>query len=240
MANRQKILIVDNDVSIAEMISQTLKKEYYDTTIVTDGQKALAAFTTRAPDLVILELVLPILDGYQICREIRRNSRVPIIMLSEKAEVFDRVLGLELGADDYIGKPFDMKELVARVRAVLRRTEPGYVRGDPEARLQSQKIIKFPDLIINLSNYAVFFNGQNVEMPPKEMELLYFLASSPDQVFTREQLLNNIWGYDYAGDTRTVDVHVKRLREKLSGSPYWFIGTVWSVGYKFQLRGNKK
>ena len=239
MANRQKILIVDNDVSIAEMISQALTKEYYDTAIETDGQKALAAFAARTPDLVILELVLPVLDGYQICREIRRNSRVPIIMLSKKAEVFDRVLGLELGADDYIGKPFDIKDLVARVRAVLRRTEPAYVRSDSDTRMPSRKIIKFPDLIINLSNYAFLFNGQSVEMPPKEMELLFFLASSPDQVFTREQLLNNIWGYDYAGDTRTVDVHIKRLREKLGGSPYWSIGTVWSVGYKFQLRGTK-
>ena len=237
MANRQKILIVDNDVSIAEMISQALTKEYYDTAIETDGQKALAAFAARTPDLVILELVLPVLDGYQICREIRRNSRVPIIKNNKKAEVFDRVLGLELGADDYIGKPFDIKELVARVRAVLRRTEPAYVRSDSDTRMPSRKIIKFPDLIINLSNYAVLFNGQSVEMPPKEMELLFFLASSPDQVFTREQLLNNIWGYDYAGDTRTVDAHIKRLREKLSGSPYWSIGTVWSVGYKFQLYG---
>ena len=232
MANKQKILIVDDDENIANLISLYLTKECYETRIEHDGQSALDAFKEYAPNLILLDIMFPGLDGYEVCREIRRESKVPIIMLSAKTEVFDKVLGLELGADDYIIKPFDSKELVARVKAVLRRyTEaPAPVEKKPD-----EKRVEYKDLIINLSNYEVIYKGKPVEMTPREIELLYFLASSPNQVFTREQLLDHIWGYEYAGDTRTVDVHIKRIREKIADTDQWSIGTVWSVGYRFEV-----
>ena len=233
MAVKQKILIVDDVNNIAELISLYLTKECYDTKIVNDGEQALIAFEHYKPNMLLLDLMLPGIDGYQVCREIRAKSDVPIIMLSAKGEVFDKVLGLELGADDYILKPFDSKELVARVKAVLRRFQP----AKPEAYASVDiKCVEYPGLIVNLSNYSVTYDGQQIDMPPKELELLYFLASSPNQVFTREQLLDNIWGYEYVGDTRTVDVHVKRLREKIKDKPTWRIATVWGIGYKFEVK----
>ena len=233
MAVKQKILIVDDDNNIAELISLYLTKECYDTKIVNDGEQALIAFEHYKPNMLLLDLMLPGIDGYQVCREIRAKSDVPIIMLSAKGEVFDKVLGLGLGADDYILKPFDSKELVARVKAVLRRFQP----AKPEAYASVDiKCVEYPGLIVNLSNYSVTYDGQQIDMPPKELELLYFLASSPNQVFTREQLLDNIWGYEYVGDTRTVDVHVKRLREKIKDKPTWRIATVWGIGYKFEVK----
>ena len=233
MAVKQKILIVDDDNNIAELISLYLTKECYDTKIVNDGEQALIAFEHYKPNMLLLDLMLPGIDGYQVCREIRAKSDVPIIMLSAKGEVFDKVLGLELGADDYILKPFDSKELVARVKAVLRRFQP----AKPEAYASVNiKCVEYPGLIVNLSNYSVTYDGQQIDMPPEELELLYFLASSPNQVFTREQLLDNIWGYEYVGDTRTVDVHVKRLREKIKDKPTWRIATVWGIGYKFEVK----
>lgn len=233
MAVKQKILIVDDDNNIAELISLYLTKECYDTKIVNDGEQALIAFEHYKPNMLLLDLMLPGIDGYQVCREIRAKSDVPIIMLSAKGEVFDKVLGLELGADDYILKPFDSKELVARVKAVLRRFQP----AKPEAYASVDiKCVEYPGLIVNLSNYSVTYDGQQIDMPPRELELLYFLASSPNQVFTREQLLDNIWGYEYVGDTRTVDVHVKRLREKIKDKPTWRIATVWGIGYKFEVK----
>ena len=239
MANRQKIMIVDNDERHAESISRTLSKEFYETMIVKDGQEAVREFSIYAPDLILSELILPGVDGYQLCRQIRAVSRVPIIILSSKEEVFDRVLALELGADDYITKPIDPKELTARIRAVMRRMDPGFMsypsQFDSPAS-SSRKIVRYDDLVIDLSNYSVVCRDRNLDMPPKEIELLYFLAASPNRVFTREQLLSHIWGYDYAGDTRTVDVHIKRLREKLQDNCQWSIDTVWGVGYKFTLK----
>ena len=232
MAGKQKILIVDDDNNIAELISLYLTKECYDTQIVNDGEEALKAFEVYNPNLILLDLMLPGIDGYQVCREIRTKSNTPIIMLSAKGEIFDKVLGLELGADDYIMKPFDSKELVARVKAVLRRFQP--VKA--EALSTDQKCVEYPELTINLTNYSVTYEGRQIDMPPKELELLYFLASSPNQVFTREQLLDNIWGYEYIGDTRTVDVHVKRLREKIKDHPTWKLSTVWGIGYKFETK----
>ena len=233
MIGKQKFLIVDDDENIAELISLYLTKECFDTKIVYNGEDALTAFDTYQPNLILLDLMLPGIDGYQVCREIRARSPVPIIMLSAKGEVFDKVLGLELGADDYIMKPFDSKEMVARVRAVLRRYNP----VKPEtAEKDRTKRVQYDGLEINLTNYAVLCDGKNVEMPPKELELLYCLASSPNQVFTREQLLDRIWGYEYVGDTRTVDVHIKRLREKLKDHPSWSLSTVWGIGYKFETK----
>ena len=228
---KQKILIVDDDNNIAELISLYLLKECFDTKIVNDGEAALTEYEAWQPNLILLDLMLPGIDGYQVCREIRTKSTVPIIILSAKGEVFDKVLGLELGADDFIIKPFDSKELVARVKAVLRRYQPVRTEQAPDI-----KCVEYPDLIINQTNYSVLYQGQNIDMPPKELELLYFLASSPNQVFTREQLLDHIWGYEYIGDTRTVDVHVKRLREKLKGNDHWNIATVWGIGYKFETK----
>ncbi|MCI2050133.1 MAG: response regulator transcription factor [Lachnospiraceae bacterium] len=230
---KQKILVVDDDANIAELISLYLTKECFDTKIVGDGESALEAIGSYKPDLVLLDLMLPGIDGYQVCREVRTKSQLPIIMLSAKGEVFDKVLGLELGADDYIEKPFDSKELVARVKAVLRRARPGAAAADT-AR---EKIVEYPDLTINLTNYSVLYMGHPVDMPPKELELLYFLASSPNHVFTREQLLDQIWGYEYIGDTRTVDVHIKRIREKISDHRNWRISTIWGIGYKFEVIG---
>lgn len=229
MAEKQRILIVDDDANIAELISLYLMKECYETMIVGDGEEALKVFPEFKPNLVLLDLMLPGIDGYQVCRELRASSQVPVIMLSAKGEIFDKVLGLELGADDYIVKPFDAKELVARVKAVLRRYEAGSAKGEEE----DGQVLRYPDLEINLSNYTVMYHGKSVDFPPKEFELLHFLASNPKRVFTREQLLDRIWGYEYAGDTRTVDVHVKRIREKLNQDDEWGIRTVWSVGYKF-------
>lgn len=231
MVAKQKILIVDDDNNIAELISLYLTKECFETKIVNDGELALKEFQTFRPNLILLDLMLPGIDGYQVCREIRHTSDVPIIMLSAKGETFDKVLGLELGADDYIIKPFDSKELVARVRAVLRRFQPKQA-----AVVSDEKCATYPDLIVNLINYSVTYMGKQVDMPPKELELLYFLASSPNQVFTREQLLDHIWGYEYIGDTRTVDVHIKRLREKIKDHPNWSISTVWGIGYKFEVK----
>lgn len=233
MATKTKILIVDDDNNIAELISLYLIKECYDTKIVNDGEEAIAAFDSYAPNMILLDLMLPGIDGYQVCREIRTKSNVPIIMLSAKGEIFDKVLGLELGADDYVIKPFDSKELVARVKAVLRRYQPIKTISAPSL---VTKCVEYTDLTINLSNYSVVYKGTQVDMPPKELELLYFLAASPNQVFTREQLLDHIWGYEYIGDTRTVDVHVKRLREKIKDHEKWQISTVWGIGYKFEVK----
>ena len=232
MSPKQKILIVDDDMNIAELISLYLTKECFDTLMVHDGLKALEAFEQYKPNLVLLDLMLPGMDGYQICREIRTKSSVPIIILSAKGEVFDKVLGLELGADDYLMKPFDTKELVARVKAVLRR----FQTTKSDSISQDAQLVEFPDLSINLSNYSVVYESKKIEMPPKELELLFFLASSPNHVFTREQLLDHIWGYEYAGDTRTVDVHVKRLREKIKDHTSWSIAIVWGIGYKFEVK----
>lgn len=236
MAEKQRILIVDDDSNIAELISLYLMKECFETRIVGDGEEALNVFPIFNPHLVLLDLMLPGIDGYQVCRELRASSQVPIIMLSAKGEIFDKVLGLELGADDYMIKPFDSKELVARAKAVLRRYQT--VPQIPSAQIGDQRgeFVEYPDLIVNLTNYSVIYNGHSVEMPPKELELLYCLASSPNQVFTREQLLDHIWGYEYIGDTRTVDVHIKRLREKIKDHEKWALTTVWGIGYKFEVK----
>lgn len=232
MVTKQKILIVDDDNNIAELISLYLTKECFDTMIVNDGEEALQAFDSFSPNLILLDLMLPGMDGYQVCREIRHKSNVPIIMLSAKGEIFDKVLGLELGADDYIIKPFDSKELVARVKAVLRRFQIEPTKPNSE----TGKFVEYTDLVINLTNYSVLYCGSPIDMPPKELELLYFLAASPNQVFTREQLLDHIWGYEYIGDTRTVDVHIKRLREKIKDHTAWALSTVWGIGYKFEVK----
>ncbi len=229
---KQKVLIVDDDTNISELISLYLMKECFDTMCVEDGTEALEAVKSFQPDIVLLDLMLPGMDGYQVCREIRKDSTLPIIMLSAKGEVFDKVLGLEMGADDYMIKPFDSKELVARVKAVLRRTSMVPVKDDSK----NSGIITYPDLEINIVNYTVTYMKKQLEMPPKEIELLHFLAASPNQVFTREQILDHIWGYEYIGDTRTVDVHVKRIREKMGDHSKWSLATVWSVGYKFETK----
>ncbi|MCI8633447.1 MAG: response regulator transcription factor [Lachnospiraceae bacterium] len=229
MNGKQRILIADDESNIAELISLYLTKEGYETQKAGDGKEAFRMVQSFNPDLIILDIMMPEMDGYEFCREVRKNSTVPIIMLTAKGETFDKVLGLELGADDYMVKPFDTKELVARVKAVLRRLEN---------KESNAKKLSFENLTINLSNYSVSYCGENVEMPPKELELLFYLASHPNQVFTREQLLNQIWGYEYYGDTRTVDVHIKRIREKLGSEEEhtkWSIKTVWGVGYKFEV-----
>ena len=236
MAEKQRILIVDDDYNIAELISLYLTKECFETKIVGDGEEALRVFPEFQPNLILLDLMLPGIDGYQFCRELRSTSQVPIIMLSAKGEIFDKVLGLELGADDYMIKPFDSKELVARVKAVLRRYQLPVQMPASSVTEQHGNFVEYPDLIVNLTNYSVIYNGHSIELPPKELELLYFLASSPNQVFTREQLLDHIWGYEYIGDTRTVDVHIKRLREKIKGNDKWALTTVWGIGYKFEVK----
>ena len=232
MVNKQKILIVDDDNNIAELISLYLTKECFETMIVNDGESALSIINSFQPNLILLDLMLPGMDGYQVCREVRSKYATPIIMLSAKGEVFDKVLGLELGADDYMEKPFDTKELVARVKAVLRRYKTVPVVTDTSV----VEKVEYPDLVINRTNYSVMYMGQTVDMPPKELELLYFLASSPNHVYTREQLLDQIWGYEYIGDTRTVDVHIKRLREKIKDHEAWKIATIWGIGYKFEAK----
>lgn len=228
MKKNPKIMIVDDDANICELVRLYLEKENYETVVCLNGEKALSEFKQNPPDLAILDIMMPKVDGITVCREIRKTSDMPVIMLTAKGETFDKVLGLELGADDYIVKPFEGKELVARVKAVLRR----YLKdGDDE------KIINLPNLTINLSNYELIVAGKSLETPPKELELLYFLASHPNRVFTREQLLEDVWGFDYYGDSRTVDVHVKRLREKLEGyEDEWQLKTVWGVGYKFEVK----
>ena len=230
---KRKILIVDDDANIAELIALYLTKECFQCEIAEDGETALEKHQSFQPDLILLDIMLPGIDGYDVLREIRKQYTTPVIMLSAKGETFDKVLGLELGADDYIIKPFDSKELVARVKAVLRRFQPS--RTIPVSATAGE-CVEYPDLIINQTNYSVIYQGRTVDMPPKELELLYFLASSPNQVFTREQLLDHIWGYEYIGDTRTVDVHIKRLREKIKDHASWAITTVWGIGYKFEVK----
>ena len=228
---KTKILLVDDDPNIRQLVNLYLEKEGFEVEMSDRGDAALARFKASPPDLMLLDVMLPGMDGWQVLREARKASNVPIIMLTAKDETFDKVLGLELGADDYIAKPFDMKELVARIKAVIRRYQA------PEAPEGSRELV-FPGLTVNIGQYAVTFLGKELEMPPKELELLYFLASHPNQVFTREQLLEQVWGYDYFGDSRTVDVHVKRLREKLGEGEQmgWQIKTVWGVGYKFEVK----
>ena len=235
--DKQKILIVDDDENIAELISLYLIKECFSTEIALTGQDALSLFKTYDPDLVLLDIMLPDIDGYEICTEIRKTHQTPIIMLSAKGEVFDKVLGLKLGADDYIIKPFDSNELVARVRAVLRRTAqiPQQTTLKVETDRQGE-FVEYDGLLVNITNYTVIFEGKQLDMPPKELELLFFLAKKPNQVFTRDQLLDKLWDYEYMGDSRTVDVHIKRLREKLNENHNWAITTVWGKGYKFEVR----
>ena len=228
MAN-ERIMIVDDDVNICELVRLYLEKEKYSVVIVNDGLEAVSTFAEVKPDLVVLDIMLPGLDGWQVCREIRKFSETPIIMLTAKGEVFDRVLGLELGADDYVVKPFDTKEIVARIKAVLRRSAASVG--------EEIKEVHYDKLSINLTNYELKVNGVQIDAPPKEMELIFHLAKNPNRVFTRDQLLDEVWGYDYYGDSRTVDVHVKRLREKLEGaSDKWELRTVWGVGYKFETK----
>ena len=226
---KTRVLIVDDDPNINQLIKLYLEKEGYETDTAMRGDDALNQFKKNPPHIVLLDLMLPGMDGWQVCREIRKISNIPIIMLTAKDETFDKVLGLELGADDYVVKPFDMKELVARIKAVTRRFQ---------AADAPEKELVFPGLTININQYTVMYMGKELEMPPKELELLYFLASHPGMVFTREQLLEQVWGYDYFGDSRTVDVHVKRLREKLTEGEKlgWQIKTVWGVGYKFEVK----
>ena len=229
-----KILIIEDEVAIADLEKDYLELSDFKVDICNTGDEGLKTALAGDYDLIILDLMLPGMDGYQVCRELRSGSQVPVIMLSAKGEIFDKVLGLELGADDYMIKPFDSKELVARVKAVLRRYQA--VPAPAPSSTQQGEYVEYPDLIVNLTNYSVIYNGHSVEMPPKELELLYFLASSPNQVFTREQLLDHIWGYEYIGDTRTVDVHIKRLREKIKDHTNWAITTVWGIGYKFEVK----
>ncbi|HWQ29387.1 MAG TPA: response regulator transcription factor [Negativicutes bacterium] len=228
MDMKARILVVDDDYNIADLIRLYLEKEQHEVKTVYTGRTALEEFKTWAPDLVLLDIMLPELDGYEVCREIRKVSNIPVIMLTARGETFDKVLGLELGADDYLVKPFEPKELTARVKAVLRRTM--------SAEGTAVEVV-YPQLVINKSDYSITYQGKKVDIPPKELELFYFLASHPNQVFTREQLLEKLWGYDFLGDSRTVDVHVKRLREKFDDEAgRWEIKTVWGVGYKFEVR----
>ncbi len=225
----EKILVVDDDTNICELLRLYLEKEGYDVVIANNGADAVKVFQEQTPSLMLLDIMLPVLDGWQVCREVRKFSDKPIIMLTAKGETFDKVLGFELGADDYVVKPFDAKEVIARVKAVLRRSGAGAAAGIKE--------VSFDKLVINLTNYELRVDGKKVDTPPKELELIYHLASNPNRVFTRDQLLDEVWGFDYYGDSRTVDVHVKRLREKLEGvSEKWELKTVWSVGYKFETK----
>lgn len=222
-----RILVVDDEQNICELLTLYLVKEGHTAVTAADGEEALRKFQTFGPDLILLDIMLPKKDGWQVCREIRQSSNVPIIMISAKGETFDKVLGLELGADDYITKPFDSKEVMARIKTVLRRV--GSVAD--EARQE----VEYPDLFVSLTNYKLVVRGKQVDAPPKEIELLYHLAKNPNRVFTRDQLLDEIWGFKYFGDSRTVDVHIKRIREKLEGaSDRWKIQTVWGIGYKFE------
>ena len=228
--NNRKILIVDDDQNICELLRLYIEKEGYTTAEAHDGEQAVELFNREQPALILLDIMLPKMDGWQVCREIRKTSDVPIIMLTAKGEVFDKILGLELGADDYVVKPFEAKEVVARIRAVLRRTGA----SDEDA----VKEVRWDKLVINLTNYELIVDGKQIDTPPKELELLYHLASNPNKVFTRDQLLDQVWGFEYYGDSRTVDVHVKRIREKIDGvSDKWELRTVWGVGYKFETKG---
>lgn len=225
-----KVLVVDDDLNIVKLIKLYLEKEDFTVCTAHDGEEALQVYKRENPDIIILDIMMPKLDGNSVCREIRKTSDIPIIMLTAKGETFDKVLSLELGADDYIVKPFEPKELVARIKAILRRSETKTKDND-------NKIVSFEKLEVNLTNYELTIDGTILEIPPKELELLFFLASNPNRVFTREQLLEEVWGFDYFGDSRTVDVHIKRLREKLEGiTANWQLKTVWGVGYKFEVR----
>ena len=226
---QHKILIVDDDENICELLRLYLEKDGYETKVANDGEQAVKYAAAYSPDLILLDIMLPKLDGWQVCREIRKTSEVPIIMLTAKSETFDKILGLELGADDYVSKPFDTKEVVARIKAVLRRS------NDNDKQNQVDEV-RYDKLKINLTNYELVVNGVRIDTPPKELELIYHLASNPNRVYTRDQLLDEVWGFDYYGDSRTVDVHVKRLREKLENvSNEWCLKTVWGVGYKFEI-----
>ncbi len=225
-----KILIVDDDENICELLRLYLEKDGFDTVVAGDGEQAVEYATKYSPDLILLDIMLPKLDGWQVCREIRKTSETPIIMLTAKGETFDKILGLELGADDYVSKPFDTKEVIARIKAVLRRTHD----NDKGSQINE---VRYDKLRINLTNYELEVNGVKIDTPPKELELIYHLASNPNRVYTRDQLLDEVWGFDYYGDSRTVDVHVKRLREKLENvSDEWSLKTVWGVGYKFEVK----
>ena len=227
--DEKKVLVVDDDVNICELLRLYLEKDGYKVRSANDGEQAVAQFSQFSPDLILLDIMLPKMDGWQVCREIRKTSSVPIIMITAKGEVFDKVLGLELGADDYISKPFDTKEVIARVKAVLRRTSS-------TVNVLNVKEVKYDKISVNLTNYELKINETQVDLPPKELELLYHLASNPNRVYTRDQLLDEVWGFEYFGDSRTVDVHVKRLREKVDGvSDKWTLKTVWGVGYKFEV-----
>lgn len=228
--NNGKILIVDDDTNICELLRLYIEKEGYQAVLAYDGEQAIKVFNKEQPNLVLLDIMMPKLDGWQVCREIRKTSDCPIIMITAKGEVFDKILGLELGADDYVVKPFEAKEVVARIRAVLRRTGANEV--------EAVKEVNWDKLSINLTNYELKVDGVAIDTPPKEMELLYHLASNPNKVYTRDQLLDQVWGFEYYGDSRTVDVHVKRIREKIDGvSDKWELRTVWGVGYKFEVKG---
>lgn len=227
-----KILVVDDDKNICELLKLYLENDGYSVYVANDGAEAVSSFQSKSPDLVLLDIMLPKMDGWQVCREIRKTSSAPIIMLTAKGETFDKVLGLELGADDYVTKPFDAKEVMARVKAVLRRSS-----GSSSENNDTNKIVSYDNLEINIVNYELKVKGQIIDTPPKELELIYHFASNPNRVYTRDQLLDKVWGFDYYGDSRTVDVHVKRLREKLEGvSDKWSLKTVWGVGYKFETK----
>ncbi len=225
-----RILVSDDDKNICELLRLYLEKEGYEVSIANDGTQAIAKFNAESPDMVLLDIMMPGLDGWQVCREIRKKSNCPIIMITAKGETFDKVLGLELGADDYVVKPFDTKEIVARIKAVMRRTGKNTSEGDV-------KEVRYDKLVVNMTKYELKVDGKIVDTPPKELELLYHLASNPNRVYTRDQLLDEVWGFEYYGDSRTVDVHIKRLREKLEGvSDQWSLKTVWGVGYKFEVK----
>lgn len=226
----QKILIVDDDTNICELLRLYLEKDGFETVVANDGEQAVSIAQRSNPDLILLDIMLPKLDGWQVCREIRKTSDTPIIMLTAKGETFDKILGLELGADDYVSKPFDAKEVIARIKAVLRRSSD-------KSKSEAVKEVSFDKLVINLTNYELVVNGERIDTPPKELELVFHLASNPNRVYTRDQLLDEVWGFDYYGDSRTVDVHIKRLREKLENiSDEWSLKTVWGVGYKFEVK----
>ena len=224
-----KILVIDDDSGVSESIKTYFENEGYEVKVAQDGSEGVSFFKMYEPDIVLLDIMLPKKDGWQVCREIRELSSKPIIMISAKNEVFDKVLGLELGADDYLVKPFDLKELSARLKAVLRRCQTHSSKSDEE-------VIRFENIEISLQKYELKLGGHSIDIPPKELELLYFLASNSNRVFTRDQLLDRIWGYEYIGDTRTVDVHIKRLREKIKDHETWCLGTVWGIGYKFEVK----
>lgn len=226
MLNKTKILVVDDDKHISEVVKLYLEKEGYEVFVAENGAEAVNKFKAVQPKLVVLDIMLPVMDGMQVCNEIRRIDNTPIIMLSAKGEVFDKVLLLELGADDYMVKPFEPKELVARIKAILRRSTQ---------REEVSENVEYKELVINITDYTVTYKDVKIEMPPKEIELLYYLASHPKKVFTRQQLLEQVWGFEYFGDSRTVDVHIKRIREKVCGNDQWNIKTVWGIGYKFEV-----